>query len=123
MNTDSTARPSAAWRKSSYSNATGDCVEVAPAVDGVLVRHSKRPSAGIIAFPFPVWAAFVREARDGSASANGVATVTKVGTDTLVRSCDADVELRFDADEWAAFVAAATDGEFDFAGKLTSAAT
>ena len=123
MNPDArTALPSTAWRKSRYSTGTGNCVEVAPTADGVVVRHSKRPNAGTIAFPFPAWAAFVREARDDLASTNGVATITKVGTDTLVRSLGTDVELHFDEDEWSAFVAGATDGEFDFAGQLASAA-
>lgn len=124
MNTDaSTTLPTTAWRKSSHSTGTGNCVEVAPAVDGVLVRHSKRPDAGTITFPLPAWAAFVRAARDGSASQNGVATIAKVGTATLVRSRDTDVELRFDAGEWSAFAAAAADGEFDFASRLASATT
>lgn len=54
---------------------------------------------------------------------DGVATITKIGTDTLVRSLHTAVELRFDADEWSAFIAGATDGEFDFTSQLVSTAT
>lgn len=39
-----------AWRISSR-NRNG--VEVAPAADGVVMRHSKQPSAGTITFPAP----------------------------------------------------------------------
>ncbi len=109
------------WRASSRSSAGENCVEVAPAVDGVVIRHSKHPAAGAIAFTFPAWRAFLREARDGLPSANAVAAVAKIGTDTLVRSLHTDVELRFDQAEWSAFVAGAADGEFDFADHLASA--
>ena len=41
----------AAWRKSSFSNAGGNCVEVAPLEDGTIaVRNSKRPDAGVLLF-------------------------------------------------------------------------
>ncbi|MBA8826841.1 hypothetical protein FHX42_004220 [Saccharopolyspora lacisalsi] len=57
---------------------------------------------------------FVREACEGLTSANGVVTATRPGTDTLVRSLRTGVEFRLDEGEWAAFVAGAVDGEFDF---------
>jgi hypothetical protein len=109
------------WRTSSRSSNGENCVEVASAAEGVVIRHSKCPAAGAIPFPFPAWAAFVREARDGLASTNGVATIAMIGTDTLVRSLITDVELRFDEGEWSAFVAGAADGEFDFTGDLAAA--
>lgn len=103
------------WRKSSYSTNGGEnCVEVAPVPDQVLVRHSKRPRAGMIEFTLPAWDTFVSEAVEGRASANGAVTVSKIGSDTLVRSLHSDVELLFDDSEWTAFVAGAGDGEFDF---------
>jgi len=114
------AFPNAAWRKSSYSTATGNCVEVAPTTDGVFVRHSKHPAAGTITFGRPAWISFIREVRMGGASANGSATVSRIGTDTLVRSLQTNVELRFDQDEWAAFIAGAADGEFDSLTKLAA---
>lgn len=122
MSTDSpTAQTRAAWRKSSHSTGTGNCVEVAPAAEGAVIRHSKHPTAGTITFPHRAWAAFVREAPQGGlTSTNGVATITKIGSDTLVKSLTTGVELRFDEGEWSAFVAGAADGEFDFTGELAA---
>lgn len=122
MTTESPTAPTrVTWRKSSYSTATGNCVEVAPTADGVIVRHSKRPAAGTITFPDRAWAAFVRDASAGGpTNTNGVATITRIGTDTLVRSLVTEVELRFDEGEWSAFLAGADDGEFDFTGQLVN---
>ncbi|ANY06079.1 DUF397 domain-containing protein [Pseudonocardia sp. HH130630-07] len=103
------------WRTSSYSTATGNCVEVAPAADGVLARHSKHPDAGTIAFPHPAWATFVQDAADGNTpGTNGVAAITGNGTGTVVRSLTDGTELHFDDGEWTAFLAGAADGEFTF---------
>lgn len=112
----------APWRTSTYSpNGGENCVEVAPVQNQVLARHSKHPDAGKIEFAIPAWAEFVREAVADLPSANGVVTVTKIETDTLVRSLRTEVELRFDAREWSAFVAGARDGEFDFSAPLAPA--
>jgi hypothetical protein len=111
-----------AWRTASYSSNNENCVEVALSLDGVVIRHSKHPRAGTIAFTFPAWTAFLSEARDGLPSANQVAAVVKIGTDTVVRSTHTDVELRFDQVEWSAFIAGVADGEFDFADQLASTA-
>lgn len=116
-----TAQTRSTWRKSSYSTATGNCVEVAPATDGVTLQHSKRPTAGTIAFPHHAWATFVRAAAEDLTSTNGIATITRIGTDTLVTSLITDVELHFNAGEWSTFVAGAANGEFDFTGELTTA--
>jgi hypothetical protein len=102
-----------AWRTSTRSSNGENCVEVAPTADGVVIRHSKHPAAGTISFPFAAWTAFLGDARDGQADSNGVATITTVGTDTLVVSPATGVELRFDEGEWSAFLAGAADGEFD----------
>ncbi|HEY2575751.1 MAG TPA: DUF397 domain-containing protein [Streptosporangiaceae bacterium] len=120
MNTGSSAANApAAWRKSSYSTGTGNCVEIAPAADSVVIRHSKHPGTGTISFSSAAWAAFVREAPKAPASGNGAAAITRMGTDTLVKSIASGVELRFDEGEWAAFLAGAADGEFDFASEPT----
>lgn len=110
-----------AWRKASYSGAGENCVEVAPTVDSVIMRHSKHPSVGTITFSYPAWATFIREARDGRAPTNGVVSIAKIGTDTLVNSLATEVELRFDQGEWAAFLAGAAEGEFDYTGHLATA--
>jgi uncharacterized protein DUF397 len=55
----------AAWRKSSYSNNGGACVEVATNVPGVVaVRDSKDPSGPSLAFSAASWQAFIRALKD-----------------------------------------------------------
>ena len=52
-------RSPAIWRKSSYSTAGGNCVELAH-VDGMIaVRDSKAPHAGQIRFARPTLAALI----------------------------------------------------------------
>ncbi len=51
----------AAWRKSSYSGANGNCVEVARQVpDVVAVRDSNDPDGPELAFSPQQWEAFTR---------------------------------------------------------------
>ncbi|MEV0702243.1 DUF397 domain-containing protein [Saccharopolyspora sp. NPDC050389] len=106
-----------AWRTSTRSSNGEKCVEVAPTADGVAIRHSKHPTAGTITFSVIEWTTFVRETCSSLSSNNGVAIVTKIGTDTLVKSLRTATELRFNEAEWTAFVAGAGAGEFDFAGQ------
>ena len=47
------------WHTSSYSGGSGDCVEVAPTPDRVLVRDSKDPGGPVLAVPTPAWRAFL----------------------------------------------------------------
>ena len=47
------------WRTSSYSANGGDCVEVAPAPEGVLVRDSKDRTGPAVAVPTAAWHAFL----------------------------------------------------------------
>jgi hypothetical protein len=55
----------AAWRKSSYSNNGGACVEVATNLPGlVAVRDSKNPSGPPLAFSADCWRAFIRAMND-----------------------------------------------------------
>ncbi|WP_129839024.1 DUF397 domain-containing protein [Streptomyces sp. RFCAC02] len=68
-----TARDSVGpWRKSTYSSANGDCVEVADSGGGdgfgLAVRDSKRPGGRVLAFAAPQWSAFL-----------ALATTTKPG--------------------------------------------
>ncbi|MFB6888558.1 DUF397 domain-containing protein [Kitasatospora sp. NPDC056327] len=48
------------WRKSSYSNGQGECIEVADGVSGHhLVRDSKDPDGPALLFAADEWVAFV----------------------------------------------------------------
>ncbi|MEM8924517.1 MAG: DUF397 domain-containing protein [Actinomycetota bacterium] len=54
------------WRKSSFSSGNGGaCVEVADGGDAVLMRNSKRPDEGAIAFTRAEVAAFIDGCRAG----------------------------------------------------------
>ncbi|WP_223839124.1 DUF397 domain-containing protein [Nocardiopsis deserti] len=51
---------SAVWRKSSYSNAERNCVEVCDLPEGQhLLRDSKYPEARVLVFGVAEWRAFV----------------------------------------------------------------
>jgi hypothetical protein len=47
------------WHTSSYSAGHGDCVEVAPMPERVLVRDSKDPDGPALAFPTSAWRTFL----------------------------------------------------------------
>jgi hypothetical protein len=54
-----------AWRKSSYSGASGtnDCVEVAVGVGAVGVRDSKNAAGPRLQFPVIAWRGFAKRIR------------------------------------------------------------
>ena len=57
----------AAWRKSTYSNNGGSCVEVAlGARDLVAVRDSKDPDGPELAFTPHAWRAFAAQVKTGA---------------------------------------------------------
>jgi hypothetical protein len=47
------------WRKSSYSSAEGDCVEIGWPDEVVAVRDSKNPSGPTLTFPVGTWHALL----------------------------------------------------------------
>jgi hypothetical protein len=47
------------WRKASYSNGTGQCVETASSAGTVAVRDTANRSGGTLVFGAGTWAAFV----------------------------------------------------------------
>jgi hypothetical protein len=54
------------WRKSSFSNPSGNCVEVAEATNGlVAVRNSRDLEGGVLFYTRPEIDAFVRGAKAG----------------------------------------------------------
>ena len=54
------------WRKSSFSGTNGGaCVEVAQTDEGILVRNSKRPNEGTIAFTRSELAAWIDGCKAG----------------------------------------------------------
>ena len=56
----------ATWRKSPYSNPSGNCVELANLPAGeVAVRNSRFPDGPALIFTPAEWDAFVLGARDG----------------------------------------------------------
>ena len=56
----------AVWRKSSYSGQTGDCVEVADNLPGVLaVRDSKDPAGPALMLAPVAWGALTRLVKAG----------------------------------------------------------
>ena len=56
----------AAWRKSSYSGGSGNCVEIADNLPGaVAVRDSKDPAGPALIFTPGAWRAFILGAKNG----------------------------------------------------------
>ncbi|MFE6050509.1 DUF397 domain-containing protein [Kitasatospora sp. NPDC056446] len=54
------------WRKSSFSGAQSECVEMASGVTGVVpVRDSKDPDGPALRFTAEAWAAFVGGVKAG----------------------------------------------------------
>jgi len=55
-----------AWRKSRYSNPSGNCVEMAELAAGnVAVRNSRYPNGPALIFTPAEWQAFVGGVKDG----------------------------------------------------------
>jgi len=56
----------AVWRKSSFSNAGGNCVETAALDDGhIAVRNSNHPDAGTVLFTHAEMAAWINGCKAG----------------------------------------------------------
>lgn len=59
--TDIQPADSRVWRKSSYSDMNGDCVEMA-LTESVLIRDSKNNLAGIVEYSSDAWSMFLEAA-------------------------------------------------------------
>ncbi|MGH3157653.1 MAG: DUF397 domain-containing protein [Streptosporangiaceae bacterium] len=56
----------AAWHKSSYSNANGECVEIARNLPGVVaIRDSKQPAGAVLLVSPGEWQAFLADVNEG----------------------------------------------------------
>jgi hypothetical protein len=54
------------WKKSTWSNGSGNCVETARLSDGSwAVRDSKEPGGAVLTFTPSEWSAFVEGVKDG----------------------------------------------------------
>lgn len=59
--------PGATWQKSSYSNPSGNCVEMARLGDGrVAIRNSRFPDGAALIYSAGEFRAFVNETKTGS---------------------------------------------------------
>ncbi|GAA2725927.1 MULTISPECIES: DUF397 domain-containing protein [Streptomyces] len=62
----------AVWRKSSHSGHQSDCLQVADGFPAwAPVRDSKCPGGPCLAFPRPVWAAFIAVLKDNTLPTSG----------------------------------------------------
>lgn len=57
--------PQLAWFTSSYSQPSGDCVQVALTPEAVLVRDSKDQPGPVLRIPAAEWKSFTARAQDG----------------------------------------------------------
>lgn len=55
----------ALWRKSTFSNNTGACVEVAELPGGTAVRDGKHPSGAVLTFTTATWSTFTTAIQRG----------------------------------------------------------
>ncbi|MFE4516982.1 DUF397 domain-containing protein [Kitasatospora sp. NPDC056783] len=67
MKTDPTVDVNrATWRKSTFSTAQGNCVEVADGFPGIVpVRDSKDPDGPALTFPAGAWTSFIAAVKTG----------------------------------------------------------
>lgn len=61
------------WRKSSYSDNQGTCVEVAQSGDWMLLRDSKDPDSPVLSFNPGEWRAFLAGANAGEFNPDALA--------------------------------------------------
>jgi hypothetical protein len=55
------------WRKASFSNGSGNCVEVGHVPGSVAVRDTKDRDGGTLAFSARAWAAFAATVKNSEA--------------------------------------------------------
>lgn len=115
------------WKKSTWSNPSGNCVEVRrdPSNDLVWLRDTKLgKNSPVLMFPEQVWIGFTRALKTENALPFGYPINTRPAWDAEGRETG-HVEVRdyrlnggspiltFTKDEWTAFVEGVKDNEFD----------
>jgi Domain of unknown function (DUF397) len=63
------------WRKSSYSTAQGNCVEVADHDSRVLVRDTKDRTAAMLRFTPETWRCFAAKVKGERSLASGLSLI------------------------------------------------
>lgn len=64
----STSSEEVVWRKSSFSNISGECVEVARLGQTVLLRDSRQPEGAVLTFSLDEWRDFLANVAHGELS-------------------------------------------------------
>ncbi|NKY54514.1 DUF397 domain-containing protein [Nocardia vermiculata] len=105
------------WFKSSFSDSSNNCVEVAFDGDVVLVRDDKYDGPPdlqpTVAVPAAAWPMFLESALGAEIQGGSIAVpdIATAAAGAVVRDA-VGTALEFTAAEWAAFVAGVRAGEF-----------
>ncbi len=102
------------WFKSSFSTASGDCVEVRFDGDVVQVRDTKDQGDGpVIVLEAARWDDFLRRLLSGSIDADSaLAVLAAPNGGTILRARDTGAALRYTRGEWEMFMRGVRAGEF-----------
>jgi hypothetical protein len=63
--------PDAAWRKSRHSIGNGECIEVAPVAQAVMVRDSVDSAGPMLRYSQRTWRAFIASTKTSDSSVLG----------------------------------------------------
>lgn len=111
------------WFKSSFSTASGDCVEVRFDGDVVQVRDTKDQGAGpVITLDAAVWDDFLRQLLSGPVEADGaLAVLPEPRGGAVLRARDNGAALRYTRGEWEMFMRGVRAGEFTHSAVVSRA--
>ncbi|WP_410575650.1 DUF397 domain-containing protein [Amycolatopsis sp. cmx-4-61] len=103
------------WFKSSFSPSQSGCVEVRFTGTSVQVRDTKDHGAGpVLSVDIAAWPGFIAEVTGAAATGSNHALRIEhsAAGGARLHSLDGTTTLTYTDDEWTAFTAGATDGEF-----------
>ncbi|XVS66880.1 DUF397 domain-containing protein [Actinosynnema sp. CA-299493] len=111
------------WFKSSFSTASGDCVEVRFDGDVVQVRDTKDQGGGpVLTVQAPAWDDFLRQLLSGAVEADGVLAVLPAPRGgAILRAGEDGGELRYTRGEWEMFMRGVRAGEFTHSAVVSRA--